>query len=245
MWKCIGLKLNRVVPLTSVLAILVCVPAHCSSQLRDVIVAAIVHTMYCIWLARNAFRFSSASPCIHSTLARITSMVALSGMLSNSNCINLDVVVFNKFLIPPSFRRVKDIALVVWKPPTISWVKANTDGSGIYHNASCGGIFRDFRGTFLGCFASNVGRGSVFDAEILGLIFAMEFVAKHNWNRLWLECDSTSVVHAFKNPDVVPIRLRNRWHNCFQHGMMVLCSHIFQEGNCFVVPISLLLWVMC
>jgi len=45
-------------------------------------------------------------------------------------------------------------------------------------------------------------------------------------------CDSSSVVHAFKNPYVISIRLRNRGHNCFQHGMMVLCSHIFWEGNC-------------
>jgi len=47
-WKCISLKLNRVAPLTSVLALLECVPAHCSSQMWDVIVAAIVHTVYCM-----------------------------------------------------------------------------------------------------------------------------------------------------------------------------------------------------
>jgi hypothetical protein len=66
----------------------------------------------------------------------------------------------------------------------------------------------------------------------MGLILAMEFGAHHPWIWLWLECDSPSVVHAFKNPSVIPIRLRNRWHNCLQHGMMVICSHIFQEGNC-------------
>lgn len=26
--------------------------------------------------------------------------------------------------------------------------------------------------------------------------------------------------------------MRNRWHNCLQHGMTVLCSHVFREGNC-------------
>jgi len=185
-----------------------------------------------VWLARNAFRLSSASPCIHATLSRITSLVAMSGMHSNGSCTNLDFSLLNKFLIPPTSKSVKDIVLVVWKPATITWVKANTDGSVIEHNAYCGGIFFNFRGTFLGLFASNVGRGSVFEAKLLGLIFAMEFAAKHNWNRLWFECDSSSVVDTFKNPDVIPIRLRNRWHNCFLHGMMVHCSHIFQEGNC-------------
>ncbi|XP_024636367.1 uncharacterized protein [Medicago truncatula] len=84
----------------------------------------------------------------------------------------------------------------------------------------------------MGCFASNVGHGSVLEAGLLGLILAMEFAASNHWIRLWIECDSSSVVHAFKNPSVIPISLRNRWHNCLQHGMTVLCSHIFREGNC-------------
>jgi len=50
--------------------------------------------------------------------------------------------------------------------------------------AACGGIFRDYSGTFLGGFASNIGGGSIFDAEILGLILAMEFAVSNNWTRL-------------------------------------------------------------
>ena len=61
-------------------------------------------------------------------------------------------------------------------------MKANTDGSVVNLNASCGGIFRDFRGTFLGCFASNVGNGSVLEAELMGLIIAMEFAVSNHWN---------------------------------------------------------------
>ena len=142
------------------------------------------------------------------------------------------IVFLLMLLIPPLFRHVKEIVPVVWKAPTITWVKANTDGSVVNLNASCGGIFRDFRGTFLGCFASNIGSWSVFEAELMGLILAMEFAARNHWNRLWLECDSSSVVHAFKNNIIIPIRLRNRRHNCFQHGMTIICSHVFREGNC-------------
>jgi len=76
--------------------------------------------------------------------------------------------------------------------------------------ATCGGIFRDCRGTFLGGFASNIGGGSVFDAEILGLILAMEFAVSNYWTRLWLEMDSTSVVQAFHKPSLIPIIFRNR-----------------------------------
>jgi hypothetical protein len=51
--------------------------------------------------------------------------------------------------------------VVTWKPPTAGWVKVNIDGSQIGSLASCGGIFRDLRGTFLGSFASNLGDVSV------------------------------------------------------------------------------------
>jgi hypothetical protein len=74
--------------------------------------------------------------------------------------------------------------------------------------------------------------GSVFEVELTGLMLAMEYAARNNWTRLWLESDPSSAVQAFKNPYIIPIRLRNRWHNCLQHGLMVICSHIFREGNC-------------
>jgi len=53
---------------------------------------------------------------------------------------------------------------VFWKAPTCRCVKANTDGSLVGSLASCGGIFRDHLGTFLGCFASNLAEVSVFEA---------------------------------------------------------------------------------
>jgi len=39
-------------------------------------------------------------------------------------------------------------------------------------------------------------------------------------------------VKALKNHSLIPIRLRNHWHNCMQYGLFVICSHIYREGNC-------------
>ncbi|RHN59594.1 putative ribonuclease H-like domain-containing protein [Medicago truncatula] len=125
-----------------------------------------------------------------------------------------------------SFRRFKEITPVVWKPPTVRWVKINTDGSVRNSLASCGGIFRDHRGTFLGCFACNFGPVLVFEVDLSAIIFAMEFAARFDWLNLWLESDSSSAVLAFKNSNLIPFRLRNRWHNCFQLGIIVVCSHL-------------------
>ena len=172
-----GAQLNCSFSLSSVASLLDCVPRQCSSQLRDVFVAAIIHTVHAIWLARNSIRFSSAKVSIHNTMIKISSLIALSGSSSNGNCLSSDINILKNFLISPSHSKVKEIVTVIWKPPTINWVKANTDGSVVNSISSCGGVFRDFRGSFLGAFASNLGEVSIYEAEITGLMMAMEFAA--------------------------------------------------------------------
>jgi len=46
-----------------------------------------------------------------------------------------------------------------------------------------------------------------------------------------VESDSSTVVLAFKNNDLILFRLRNRWHNC-QLSITAVCYHIYREGNC-------------
>ena len=213
----LNLKLNRDILLISVASLLKHNLSRCSSQVRDVFVSAIVHIVHSILMAKNSLQFSLDAFSLQT--------------ISKANCLYDDVTLLEFFLIPPSYRRVKDIIPVVWKPPTISWIKVNTNGSFIDITASCGGLFCDFRGTFMVCFASNLGRVSVFEAELTGLILAMEFAALNNWNRLWLDSDSSSAVQAFTNPTIIPFHLQNQWHNCFQLGLTVICSHIFRVEN--------------
>jgi len=230
-WRWLGSKLSCTFIQTSFATLLTSIPPRCNSQLRDVYLVAIVHKVHTIWVARNSIRFSSAKVTLHATTTKIAAVVSLSGSSSTGKCLSCDVDLFDAFLVPPLYRRVADIITVVWKPPTITWVKANKDGSVVNLNAACGGIFRDFRGTFLGGFASNLGDCSVFEAELTGLVIGMEFAALYNWPRVWLESDSSSAVQAFKNPSIIPLWLRNRWHNCMQHGLFIISSHIFREGN--------------
>jgi ribonuclease HI len=84
---------------------------------------------------------------------------------------------------------------------------------------------------FLGAFTGNLGRCSVFEAEVFGYILAMEFAARHGWTNIWLESDSSSALFVFKNGSLVPIRLRNRWHNARELNIQVISSHIYREGN--------------
>lgn len=121
----------------------------------------------------------------------------------------------DNFHVSTGYWRCKDIIAVTWKAPTVGWVKANTNGSVKASLALCGDIFRDRRGIFLGPFASNLGDVTIFDEELTGILIAMEYAASHSWHNLWIECDSTSVVLAFKNANIIPFHLQNRWHNCF------------------------------
>ena len=108
---------------------------RCSSQISNVYAAAIVQTVHIIWLVRNAICLCSAKISMHASMAKIVTLVDMSGFNSNDKWLVADVALLDNLLIPPSHQRVSDIVPVIWKPPTITWVKANNDGSIIGFNS--------------------------------------------------------------------------------------------------------------
>ena len=197
LWAWLGGKLHRSIDCTSIASLLNCIPTHCSSQVSNIYLAAILHTVHIIWLARNAFRFQSQVPSIHSAKVRVHSLIAMSGNASTGKCLPSDSAFLEKFSIASHRRKYKDIILVLWKSPSSPWLKVNTDGLVVDGLAACGGIFRDPLGTFLGAFTCNIGIASVFHAEILAFILAMKHAAQRGWRNLWLESDSTSALMIF------------------------------------------------
>lgn len=168
-WQWLDIKLQQTISLASPTSLLPCVPQRCSSQLRDVLAAAIVHTVHTIWLARKVVRFNAAHISLHATLAKISSLIAMSGGISKGYCLFSDVVILENLFVSPLHRRVRDIIPVVWKAPSVRNLMF-----------ACGGLFRDSHGTFLGGFASNIGSVSIFKAEILGLIMVIEYAASNS-----------------------------------------------------------------
>jgi hypothetical protein len=47
-----------------------------------------------------------------------------------------------------------------------------------------GGLFHDYLGTFRGAFHCNIGIQSVFYAEVMGIILALEYAAKKGWRNI-------------------------------------------------------------
>jgi len=232
LWDWIGVKLNRVIDFSTVDSLISCRPVRCSSQVSDTFLASILHTLHTIWWARNSFRFTIVTPTLHSAKVHIHSLIAMSGYISKGKCLQSDLAFLDSFAVSSHCRRVKDIIMVLWKAPTAPWLKVNTDGSVIGRFAACGGLFRDHLGTFLGAFSCNVGLQSVYYAEVLGIILVIDFAARNGWRNIWIESDSTSALMIFSNQLLVPIMLRNRWHNARILGIQVISSHIFREGNC-------------
>lgn len=117
-------------------------------------------------------------------------------------------------------------------------IKCNMDGlmRGSPGHAIVEGIFRDHLGGMLAYFSLNVGIQSTFFVEIFGAIIALEMTKEKGWNRTWLECDFTLVIHAFKKPSIVPWQVRYRWKNCLsfcKHIVFFFLSHIFREANSY------------
>lgn len=145
LWNWIGGKLNYVIDRSSVDTILSCRPARCSSQVSDIYMAAILHTLHTIWWARNSLSFTNVKPTLHSAKVCIHSFISMSGNISKGKCLHSDFSFLDSFAVSPHCRRLKEIVLVLWKTPTAPWLKVNTDGSVIGGFAACGGLFHDKR----------------------------------------------------------------------------------------------------
>jgi len=232
LWTWLGSKLNCNFDTSSVVSLLSCIPIACSSQVSDIFIAGIVHALHIIWISHNSSRFSSDVVTLHASQVRLHTSIVMSGNLSIGKCLPVDRPFFYSFSVSAHHRQTSDIILVLWKAPSLPWLKVNTDGSVIGNHAACGGLFRDHLGTLLGAFTCNIGTDTVFNSKVMGYIIALEFAAEKGWNHIWLESDSTSALMVFHNLSLVPILMRNRWHNAHHRGVQVISSHIFREGNC-------------
>jgi hypothetical protein len=81
----LGKKMNCSINLASIANILDCILVHCSSQACDVYVAAIVHTVHTIWMARIILHFSFDKISLNVAKVKIVFSVALSGNISKGN----------------------------------------------------------------------------------------------------------------------------------------------------------------
>ncbi|MCI00723.1 ribonuclease H protein [Trifolium medium] len=99
-----------------------------------------------------------------------------------------DFCIFKAFNVRNHLPKALVFTEIIWQPPSLNWVKCNSYGAskGNFGPSACGGIFRDNQANDLDCFASNLGVGDAFSAELIGAITAIEIAQRRGWNHLWL-----------------------------------------------------------
>jgi hypothetical protein len=96
-------------------SLLLSILPRCSSQARDIYVAAVVHTLHLIWLSRNTLRFSLNKAPLHATQVRLHASISMSDNISGGKCIAVDAKLLDYFSVSLHNRQLRDVFLVSWK----------------------------------------------------------------------------------------------------------------------------------
>jgi ribonuclease HI len=238
LWSWLAGSLNQTIQFTCMEDMWKLCDNHWSPQCKITITAAIINLLNTIWYARNQSRFRDNKISWMNAISLISSSTTMTGNNTkkvSSNSIR-DFSFLKFFNITIHNPKVPCLKEVIWIPPSLNWIKCNTDGASCGNPglASCGGVFRDHNAEFLLAFAEPLGIASSYIAELNGAIKVIEIAFDNQWNNLWLETDSMLVVNAFKNQDnCVAWPLRNRWKNALTktRQMNFLVSHVYREGN--------------
>ncbi|PON47283.1 Ribonuclease H, partial [Parasponia andersonii] len=157
----------------------------------------------------------------------------ISGTMFNS--MN-DLLILRELRVKGKSRKVPIIIEVIWRPPPLSWIKVNTDGSTYGSSGSYGysGVFQTHRGFIRGCFSILLGTSYAFEAKLTAAIYAINFAWKYGWKHLWLENDSVYIVSLLLARSLkVPFRWKSTWCRTLRYitNMKFVVTHIYREGN--------------
>ncbi|KAK9931811.1 hypothetical protein M0R45_019074 [Rubus argutus] len=208
-----------------------------SLQLKELWLLCFTTIIWFIWHTRNKIRFDGRSFTVDTVCGLISGHIYSASRLASGTMHNstFDLCILKNFGVQGRPHRAPRVIEVNWQPPLFGWVKINSDGTW-KHDAGVGGygaVFRDHRGYFLGAFASSLDIPSSVAAEVMAVIKAIELAWVRDWKHIWIEVDSSIVLHYLLFPSLVPWNLRVRWMNCIHtiSQMSFRSSHIFREGN--------------
>ncbi|KAF7841789.1 reverse transcriptase [Senna tora] len=123
-----------------------------------------------------------------------------------------------------------------WRSPKEGWFKINVDGSRFEESnkISCGGVILNSEGSWVGGFAENLGRDSIFQAEIWGAMMGLIMASDLNLHKIIIEIESSSVVNIFKDDcnNIFPfLPLADEVKNFLSKNWIVKVQHTPRENN--------------
>lgn len=146
--------------------------------MQQVMNTDIIHTIWSIWLERNARYFNnqykSMATLFHSIIAEV--QLSFDMDIVKGSSAMTDYKISRLFGIPFKASRIVQVHQTSWVPPPIGTVKINCDGSSIDSPSagSIGFVIRDHNAKFLGAFTQNVGHASALEAEFCACLRAIE-----------------------------------------------------------------------
>lgn len=236
-WKWLSTDIDQSIQTGSWLNVLTGCIGRWSRMLQEVMLSAVLHIVWCIWIERNNRYFhdkvNSIPSLIQHVIAEVRTSYSYSSGASNSSV--TDFKIAQLFNLTVRVARPVVTFEVRWLPPKGHTIKVNVDGSAIGNPsvASIGVVFRDKAANFIGGFVHNIGNASSLMAELCAVMFVVERAVSRHWFGIWIETDSLIVTKAFQNPLLVPWGFRNRWSNCMllANSIDCICTHIHREGN--------------
>jgi hypothetical protein len=152
-WSWFASCLNLVLQFTSIEDMWKICDMDWSPQCKEVIRAAMVNLLNCIWMARNQARFINKGTNWRSAISFIIANTSLTGNNTkkrSSNSIR-DFSILKTFKVNIHHPNVPVIREIFWHPPLLNWTKCNIDGACSQGLASCSGVFRNHEAEFMLC----------------------------------------------------------------------------------------------
>ena len=118
-----------------------------------------------IWFVRNQLRYHDRhipwKAAVNLVIAKYLSLSLKTKKLAYNFISEFSIL--KNFNITIHLPKPPNIIEVVWHPPTFNWIKCNIDraAAGTSSMAACGGLFRNQKAICIGCFAQNLGPGSL------------------------------------------------------------------------------------
>ncbi|KAL8506426.1 hypothetical protein ACS0TY_017346 [Phlomoides rotata] len=168
--------------------------------------------VWMIWDLRTRWVFDGIHPRLSGAIASFWAFMRVAN-LGNLGCMHntaFNFEVLSSFGITCRPSKAPIVFCIRWQPPPYRIMKVNVDGgaAGSPDRLTGGGGFQDSFGMFRGCFAASFGLGFAIEAELPTAFTALDLAFEKHWNSVWLETDSTYVVHVLKaRPLEVPWRL--------------------------------------
>ncbi|XP_024156133.1 uncharacterized protein LOC112164125 [Rosa chinensis] len=174
-------------------------------ELKELWLICFTSILWSVWHVRNKTRFDGRCFSVQAVCRLISGHIRATSHLTTSPMHSTvqELRILKCFGAPCRPPRVVEVN---WLPPSLGWVKINSNGSWKHEEGvgGCGAIFQDYKGQFLGAFASNLEIPSSIAAEIMAVIKAIELAWVRDWKHIWLEVDSSLVLDYIRTPSLVP-----------------------------------------